>query len=81
MYNRSDRYLHSIIFGPSHVLNQKESISVLCRLVMFTNPLSERSKLRLKTELDSKARSFIEKMEQFALLQNHDKELVNNIFT
>ena len=49
---------------------------MLCRLVMFTNPLSERSKQTLKTKLDTKAKEFIEKMEQFVQLPHQDQNLV-----
>jgi len=70
----------SRIFDQSKVRTYEKSvIKELIRLVMFTNPLSERSKMRLKTELDSKARSFIEKMEQFVQLPFHDKELIKHL--
>ena len=49
---------------------------MLCRLVMFTNPLSERSKQTLKNKLDTKSKEFIEKMEQFVQLPNKDQNLV-----
>ena len=49
---------------------------MLCRLVMFTNPLSERSKQTLKNKLDIKAKEFIEKMEQFVQLPHQDQSLV-----
>ena len=49
---------------------------MLCRLVMFTNPLSERSKQTLKNKLDTKAKEFIEKMEQYVQLPHQDQSLV-----
>ena len=49
---------------------------MLRRLVMFTNPLSERSKQTLKNKLDIKAKEFTEKMEQFVQLPHQDQSLV-----
>ena len=60
----------------AHCTGSYDMTDMLCRLVMFTNPLSERSKQTLKTKLDTKAKEFIEKMEQFVQLPHQDRSLV-----
>jgi len=67
----------SRIFDQSKVRTfEKTVIKELIRLVMFTNPLSERSKQTLKNKLDIKAKEFIEKMEQFVQLPHQDQSLI-----